>query len=313
MSRVITNLEEILENFQCVLFDTSIGASNFMRYLQSKSSFSSIDKERILEEIRVLEDTRKLTSARNVLTIEEVVNEFCKFVELIGRNIAFLSNSERTDFKGFRDLYFQRRFDKIYSKSIENKRLLYQLQIDAYDLYKKCKRRILKIEDDRYPILIEMIQLLDKSIELKRDTNYREGTRESPNTSSDTDEKLLAALYSQIINNEDDAILLTRDTDFYRLTGVCSRLFVSPDFLPYNEQFRERIKKFPPLIATPKEKEYGVEIFDDLYFDDYFLIKNISYRMSESIKCKLTDLWRKFSESSYEISVSDNLSLSHPN
>lgn len=313
MSKVMTTLEEILENFPYVLFDSSISqpcGRKFMNYLYEKTLFSSLNKERILEEINGLDDLKMITSSQNTQTIKEVVNEFGKFVELIGGKIAYLSHPERTPHKRILNYYSQRRWDKVYLKGIENRKLLCELQKESYNLFQKYKRRVQKISDARYPLFTEMIKLIDKPIGLKRDFKYREGIVDVPNTTSDTDEKLLAVLYLQIMNNEEDVVLLTRATNFYRLTGVCSRFLGSSEFLPYNQRFRELIKKFPPLIATPYEKGYDVEIFDGIYFEDYFVIQSLPHNESEEIKERLTDLWRKFGDSDYNL-TSHNLSLSH--
>lgn len=321
MSRVTTTLEEILDVLPCVLFDTSVSNHQGIKLLAhsyDKFLFSSLDKNVILEEISSLDDLRKITSSQNTFTTEEVINEFWKYVCYIGEKIAFLSHSEKIFSKPTSYNHGLRRRNKVYSKCLENRKLLSQLQSESYNLFLRCKERVLKIEDKRYPLLIEMIQLIDKSKELKRDTSYKYGMRNAPNTSSDTDEKLLAALYLQILNNEEDVVILTQDTDFYRLTGACSKLLGSSIFLPYNEQFREMIRKFPPLIAKPYNEGYEADIFDDIYFKDNFIINGIPSQINESVKQKIFDLWKKFSESenySYLLSSNSfqNLSLSHPN
>ncbi len=306
MYHIETSLEEILNECFPILLDSSMICSNIgiLNYLCKIKNFNQLSRRKIRLEINFLDKFISLINHQNAATIKEVTAEFEVYFNTVRVSFNYLSDYEKDSLYNKKNRFNQEfkinyrnrsRLESIGKMKFKKNRILHaKLFEKTYLAYQGFKNSELDLSDYRYELLLEMIKLIEKPIGLKKDTLYKYGEHDKPKISSDTDEKLLAALYLQIMKY-DQPILLTRDTDFYPLTGVSMSLLGSSTFLPFNQQFRDAVRCNPPLIGRPKENNYEITIFEDKFVDP-FRIWKISNKESEQIKDHIVELWQNFSE-----------------
>ena len=142
-----------------------------------------------------------------------------------------------------------------------------------------------------------MAKLISQELNLKRDTTYLKGERETDmSKESDTDERLVATLYN-LSSSEKSSCLLSQDMDFARLLGVVSRMVCSDAFLPYNKNFRKRLiqNPFRLYVREIKTRAYKLTIqSSEIICDKEFKIGNVKQEKSEEIKQEIAQIWEKF-------------------
>jgi len=186
------------------------------------------------------------------------------------------------------------------------------LQETTYDLRiasrNKELQRHFSIDEEKYNVLVEMINLLDRMIHLKKDTNLIYGQHDvDMSRESDREERLVASAYYLSIFSGKKPVILTADTDFVRLMGVVPRLMGSDEFLPENELFREALKANPPGLYLKAGKRYDlVPLSTVAQFSPEFIVYNIPEDRNAPLKIWFKKLWERFSANTYKTTAVQN-------
>ena len=244
-------LTEILDsdNIDLVLVDTSIQEdSDFSWDIYESTKYSSLDVELLTKEIEIMKQVKEVLENPKTRTIREVTKEFRSFEEIINSKIKAFSGGYIPKNKKLRT--------KIKKRDNEPKSQLDILQNGLYNIRKLSYAKELKIEDNNYKLLLNMIKLIEPLIKIKKDMGFALGFHEEDRArASDTDERLTAALYWLSLFSNKSSCLITKDQDFASLSGIIPGLIGSGSFLPYNEFFRKRRIENPFRIYKKNKKD----------------------------------------------------------
>lgn len=302
-------LTKILESESIILVDGSIEGTysapdekNFVWEIYDVKNYGQINKNLIEKKISEIESFAEILSCPNVYTLEEVVKEIKNFEEILNNKIKFLNDKMRLISSIVPSLH-ERTKEKIKMINKEPKELLKKLQEEVYKMRRLSESKEIHkfpefrdITDAEYSSLLNMTKLISYEIKLKRDTAFLIGLHETDKSKeSDTDERLVATLY-RLSSLEKSSCLLSEDMDFKRLLGVVTRLICSNSFLPYNEEFREKLIKnqFKLYIKSIKEKRYKLGIqSSEIKYCEEFQIGGVTTKRSEEIKQKIDGMWKR--------------------
>lgn len=293
-------LNEILDSNEFVLIDGSLrGSESICDYLYEVHKLEELDKQKIENIEREFKKIQYIISQPHATTIPEVAREIKVCAEIIGVNLRYISEFEKILKTKPRSRTGCKKNHQEYKKPEKNRQVLKRLQETVFSTYEAFRERETKIRDRKYTLLAEMVREIDLAIGLKQDTSHLYGLPKKDPTSSDTDEKLVAALYYKSLFSNTPPVLLTKDTDFVRLLGVTPRLLGSDDFMPYNQSFRTRMVDNPFKLYIFQEHTdiYNPALTSKSYlnFDPEFILGNIPKLKSDKIKQKIQFLWQQFS------------------
>lgn len=298
----MVELREILETEPLILVDGSVSVSvrgepfNICWEMYKSKDYSQLDTRKIKKAIFNMEKLEEILSCPKVYTIKAVTTEFKEFERILSQKIKFISahyslprNIEKRREKKERDEKGKIQLCDLQERVYKIRRLSEFREIDRFPEFKK-------INNSGYNLLLDTTKLISWETKLKIDTGYRRGKREKDRSrESDTDEKLVATLYWLSLHDK-SSCLLSQDMDFARLLGVVTRIICSNSFLPYNEEFREKIKQnpFKFYIDVLKTMTYELKIkSSDIVYDKEFRIGGISEEKSKEIKQEIARMWKE--------------------
>ena len=297
MNNKQASLEEILNNNTTFIDSSIINPGSTIKKIYEATSFNNLDSSLIISERNKIIGSIEIIKNQKVKVIPQVVEEIKEYQRILGDKISYISHLDRGRFyRNKNKRHISKWFIKNNKNNSINKKLLGDLQQDAYLLYQLCSRKKFEISDKKFELLLEMIKLLDNKIGLKKDISYVYGDHNIPDTSSDTDERLVASLYWNSLYSNNSASLLTTDTDFIRLLGVTPTLLGSYQFFPYNEYFRNRLSKNPFKLYIFTNNEYSEKTFHPFNFNHDFLIYKIPKNENSEVRERISFLWKEFSE-----------------
>lgn len=290
-------IEELLEDTgKIILLDSSIREQddirdgfNICRRIYEAERFQHLDNADLERGIREMTFLTEMFFHPTVFTIPKVSGEIEQIVKIIGDKLKYLN---------------KKREDKSHA-SLEQEELLEELQQKTYNAFRAAKNKELerwqtqletRVDKKQVTPLAEMIILIDDKIGLKKDAAFLYGDHDKDmSRESNTGEHLVATLYYLSMFSKRTPVLLTGDTDFIRLLGVIPRLLGSPDFLPYNLQFRNAIKQnLPILYFKGKDKGYTEIALKDLDYSNPFRINNINLSENDTTRAHILNLWQDF-------------------
>lgn len=223
----MTTLDKLLTRNDLVIVDPSSGKIENKSYLnkaiKKAGSYDSINPKLLRKGKIEIEKLSYIFGFPSAMTIPEITSELrglCGFIK--GLNSTLSRNYQEIDANPI-------------AKS--NKMLLDKIQEASEKIWTTSQRKQLQIRDSRYDILVEMVKLLSKRLNLKK-VSKKQRCPKNP-YDSDTDEKIVAAIYLEHLFDQTEPALLANDEDFLRLLGVTPRILGSEEFKPYNIGFRE--------------------------------------------------------------------------
>lgn len=297
-------LTEILnsDNLDLVLVDTSIQEdSSFGWNIYETANYSCLDVESLTKEIAIVRQVKNVLENPKTRTIKAVTKEFRNFEQVINNKIKAFSGGYIPKNKKIRI--------KIKKRGNEPKCKLELLQEESYKTRMLSQAKELKLEDNNYNLLLNMIKLIEPVMRIKKDMAFVYGFhKEDRARVSDTDERLTAALYWLSLFSDKSSCLITKDQDFASLSSIIPGLIGSEYFLPYNEFFRKRIIENPFRIYKKNSKddeelkkddgEFKLAIDSSLTcYNRGFLVNKTSARKNWLIKDNIAGMWREFNPS----------------
>lgn len=271
-------LAEILEREKSILVDTSIKSENndFFREIYDAKNFSELNRDALKNEISFYQKFMELLTNPKVCTIDSITDEIGTIKKMLSNKITSLA-------PGY--VHFKKKQTIIKNRNERKRELIVNLQDITYNLWRISKQKQLKIKDENYALLLDMVKLIERRVHLKKDCAYENGfCHHDKSHESDTDERIVAALYYNKLFSVNDTCLLSCDTDFLYLLGICTKFIGSKDLLPHNSEFRDALYKNPIRLYT---KSHGGD-FDLRYFrpdvDENFEIRNLT--KSEDLEMK---------------------------
>jgi len=296
----MTNLNDILNSEDLILVDGSIraegiGISSFVWEMYDSRRYRHLKNEILEEGLMQIEYFLDILNKPNTFTINAVTEEIRDLEKILSQKIKYLSSINIATHK-------KNKREKRKRQEKPKQRLLMEMQEKAFSLYKLSKRKELSINCRKYDSLLEMVKLIENNIKLKKDLGYLNGEHETDRSgNSDTDEKLVSALYWLSLFSDKSPCLLANDRDFNNLLGVVTRLIGSASFLPYNEQFRQGIAqnsfKLYLKNLSQKGEEYQLRVISSkIRYCPEFMIYNTTKEKSTEIKDKMFRLWQDFAE-----------------
>lgn len=304
------SLSEILDKEEIVLLDTNIleGESphHFGEDIYPIYDFSGFDTERLDFMLASFSQALSVMQLPSVRTIQSVADEIRDFSVVLGNKLNYLPTNKkstrtysRKQVRKIRINEAKMRAARVNESKLEDLQdLVYRLSLAAgsRDIYFPNEFRIdLKCSD----ILLEIVKRIDKVIELKPSKpRYHTNKILDSSRRTDTDERLVAALYCLALYPKKHASLASGDTDFVRLLGVLPKLMGAYEFMPYNARFRESLEDHPfKFYLYEKDKrEFTLPFGDDdkVIFDDTFVIRTVSCDENNEFKAQILGLWTDF-------------------
>ena len=280
------------EDIDLVLVDTSItGTYDFAEAIYESTKYSSLDVGLLEKEIESIKQAKEVLENPKTRTIRATTKELKDFEKIINSKIKDFSEGYLSKNRKIRT--------KIKKRDIKPKNKLNLLQNEAYNLRRISYFKELKIKDNNYELLLDMIKLIEPIIKIKKDRDFMFGFHDKDQSrDSDTDERLTAALYWLSLFSDKSSCLITNDEDFAGLSRIIIRLIGSGSFLPHNEFFRKRIIENPSKIYKGFNGEFSLSIDNSFAsYDEEFLIRGSFKRVNETIKGGILKMWRGFNPS----------------
>jgi len=301
MESTPTSLDEMFSENDLIFVDGSVKGRNgagFFKYFYNSRHFEDLKIEPMRLELE--DNSLFLRVMRNpkCFTVSGVVDEVKVYANLLGDKITFLSQLAKNDeSKPGRKKNRRRLNRKGDNQTDKKKALLRTLQEMCYESYTLCKSKQFNFDDIRYGFLVEMVYLIDRAIGIKKDEGYSFGHHKTPNTDSDTDDNLVAAVYYTCAVLNKPVSILTSDYDIPRLLDTTAPLLGADEFLPYNHDFRNglNINGFNLYMFDGHVIEkfsYGFSIG----FCEKFALSDVGVEKAEETREEVSALWKKFSE-----------------
>lgn len=290
------DLDYILESNDLLLMDTSAQDTHFLRDSYGIRKIEDINLDllnyengNILKFINLLNDSK-------LGTIQEVIDEIKIYVEKLGYKISWITKykEDHRKFLGNQRIKIDRKY--VNHKKKDHYDLIDLLRIyheNVYKFYSICKNKKIEIKNKNYELFVQMFEIIDNAINLKKDTAYIYG-QEANNKNNHTDEKLCSALIWNSLFSNNRTGILTKDTDFIRLLGVVPKIIGSDEFLPCNQYFRKRIKSNNPHLYILYNDKLCNEISLDYKFENTVEIKNNRDGDNKKLKTQIEAIWKEF-------------------
>lgn len=290
------SLIEILESEKLIITDNSVemgGVNEFTRWLYKVYKPSQLNLKILRKELDNLTCLQDILTHPNVYTIKEITEEKLKLEQILSKKINYFKKHDAH----LKNTRWKKREIKEKNPVFET---LLELQEVAYQNMQISDSKELNIQMNnfKYNPLIKIVKLLSQEINLKKDTSFLKGFHDKDQSNdSDTDEKLVAALYYFSLYSDKSPCILTSDTDFVSLIGVTTRLIGTNSFLPDNEIFRKRTIENPfKLYFKPREENLcylKINSLDEKYnttFDILGISKKRSLEIEEEVRQELKKL-----------------------
>jgi hypothetical protein len=292
-------LNEILDSndIDLVLVDASIkGSHDFAWDIYESINYSHLDADKLEKEVELMQEIKRVLENPKTRTISGITEELKGFEKIINNKIKYFSSHYIPKNKKTKA--------RIKRRNTKSQEQLILLQNKLYNIRRLSYAKELKIEDNNYKLLLNMIKLIEPIIKIKKDMSFVLGFHdEDKSRASDTDERLTAALYWLSLFSDKSNCLITKDQDLPRLSGIVTSLIGSESFLPYNEFFRKRIIENPFRIYKRTNEEVNEEVNKDfklsidnsfINYDKEFLIERAPAQINISTKYSITKMWREF-------------------
>ncbi|MBI2629178.1 hypothetical protein HYW74_03775 [Candidatus Pacearchaeota archaeon] len=177
---------------------------------------------------------------------------------------------------------------KLIKESVESKSSIKFFLDLSKQFSDKLSEHLFETDDPRYTALCEMIYLLNEVFHLKKREDNRFG--EHKIHESDTDERIVAALYYYSMFGDHNPAFITGDTDFIGLLSVSSEILRNNVFYPHNIHFNESLYYNPFKFYFDDGKDIKLRLNSkEANTDHNFIIKN------KKFKNHLLTLWERFS------------------
>jgi len=304
------SLNEILDKEEFVLIDTNAiegdYSHSFGEEIYSLLDFSEFDTEKLDLLLSSFRHGLSVMQLPNVRTIESVADEIRDFSVVLGNKLSYVHVDKKSTRKYSRKQVRAVRINESKMKAArvneaklkELQDLMYQLSLaagskDVYSQNEFC------IDSECSDILLEITKRIDMAIKLKPSKpRYHPNKVLDSSRRTDTDERLVVALYSLALYPKKHASLVSGDTDFVRLLGVLPRLMGAYEFMPYNARFRESLvdNPFKFYLHEQDKGEFTLRFGDEdkVVFDDAFVIRTMSCDENNEFKAQILGLWKDF-------------------
>jgi len=327
------DLEEVLDSNELIFVDCSVSESvTFFQDIYNHRDFQSFDPQFIIAEKEKQKDLLDIIKHPNAVTISDITEEIKNYHRILGEKISFFlrrdkpknlkrkkkknlseeyndvngkrnSRCKRRDRrKSFKEKKISKNFrddDHLEYPKIVSENLLKELHSLSFLISQTFRRKEVSTNHPQYNALLKMTKLISREMNLKEDTAHLFGNKYKDPYSSDTDEKLVTALYLQSLSQDKQPSLLTRDKDFLRLLGVVSRIIGQEDFYLHNKDFRETLRTNPIKLYLPCNRgRYLALDSSTLEFRPEFALPNILQERYFEVSQELRDLWQEFTDSS---------------
>jgi len=304
------SLDEILDKEDIVLIDTNIlqrdDSHSFGEEIYSILDFSEFDTEKLDLLLASFRHGLSVMQLPNVRTIGNVADEIRDFSVVLGNKLSYVhvdkKNTRKYSRKQVRTIRINE--SKMNAARINEEKLrelqdlVYQLSLTAgsRDIYSE---NTFHIDSKCSDILLEITKQIDRAIELKPSKpRYHPNKVLDSSRRTDTDERLVVALYCLALYPKKHATLVSGDTDFVRLLGVLPKVMGAYEFMPYNARFRESLQDNPFKFYLREQcnGEFTLPFEDDdkIVFDDSFVIRTISNDENNEFKAQILGLWKDF-------------------
>jgi hypothetical protein len=295
IDRPEASLEEILEN-EIILLDCSMKDSaedDFYWQLGDIKNASKIDIELITKErIRIELFQDRYLNHPQIKVSEKLADEFGRFAPIVADKIKYLF-----DIKSCKN-----KCKKVerYDYSAQKEALQY-LQNNLFNMSKRINRKRIAdsgagIFNNNHRYFLDMIKIINSSAKITKDNTIKFGKHRSEKwIKSDTDEDTVALSYCIALAGSSCGIL-TADTHYIQLMGVCTKLIGSEDFFEYNQDFRKIIKSNGPKIYYHDRNADRLTLAVDsknIAFTPEFKIYSKNHEENVEIKHKIKDIWKK--------------------
>lgn len=296
----VVTLEEIFGEDKVVLVDAGMCGEDAEEHgfgwkIGDTKKFSGVSQKEAREEIRRIEEFKAILEMPGAYTIQKVTSCIEAYVRHIGHQLRVFADSSD--------------FGRSEKHALSGRQVLQEVEQSVFELWqlsraKEIERsRAIEIDKRSYDFLVDMVKILDRAIELKKDTRYVYQERDLPNTDgSDKDERLVGLLYYLSMFKDISPAILTCDTNFVRLLGVTPKLIGAFDFLPYNNRFIEamQIHPFTLYFEDRTSREFQIVVSGDKVVAQDAQFRVYSRPEEEdSAKRGLMQLWKDF-VSTYE-------------
>jgi hypothetical protein len=287
-------LKEILDSkeINLVLVDTSIRKGNdFSWKIYDRRNYSSLNKTQLKEEIEAVRQLKEILEDPKTRTIRATTQEIRYFENNINSKIKYFSKIPLPRKRKIRV--------KIKEVNIRLQGQLLVLQEEVYQTRRLSYSKELRIEDNNYGALLDIVKLIDSEIKTEKDAGFILGFNDKNRPrNSDKDERLATGLYWLSLFSDKSSCLITKDEYFQKLTWIVTQLIGSESFLPHNEFFRRRIIENPFKInRLYKEKSQWHIDNSFTSYDRDSLIKKSCAQINETIKGDIQQMWMKFNPS----------------
>ncbi len=295
-----STIARLLNSKDFVIIDScTFTCRNLFYELYAVEAFREVNEESIREELEQRSLFLRVLECKSSVTIPSITSELRTYCEILGDKVSYLrSGPHYRNPLGSRRTKGRMRKNNSENNCYSRKDLLTKLQELSFEVYKMSKEKEFIVSSPRFDYLVDMVKLIDRAVELKKDTSYVYRHHELPNPhKSDTDEKIVASLLWKSMFSADFVAVLTRDTDFPRLLGVVPKLIGSNAFLPHNEYFRGRLMQNPInlFMIDDATKRIGTVCYGDYKYEN-FRIYGYSQEENQEAQEKILELWKRFSE-----------------
>jgi hypothetical protein len=190
-----------------------------------------IHPDQVRKEIELFEELRGYFSARRIKTIEEVLEEQRRGLNLLNAHYQFIRDIDKLH--GSRN----GRKDRLTSEDLQDLERIDKLSNQLYKLIRTARRRLVTFSDGDEEYKKNFEKAMNYSIDLSRNSIRRKSLREkSPiflGDSLQTDQKLVAAAYT-LASRGTPTMILTRDQGMQALAERLKENIKDVDLETYN-------------------------------------------------------------------------------
>lgn len=273
MERTTLTLKEILEQEDCLVYDSSITSDSFGDWywegIYPESSFSGIDIEIEKSQMVGLKRFLELIRRENVYSVPGVVLEIKKVRDMVSDKIRFLKKHEKAVSRRFRKKIPQNGF----REGVKRRKLLEDIHDLFYEAYRETKRAVFyPKQKELYDFLRKLVLNVTERTDAKVDNNvyYRQSVKPKDKEDFHTDEDIVAsAFYSSLVDRKKVGIL-TRDSDIRRILINTVSYMANPEARELN-MFPERLQENGVRVYYMTEPQ--TFLLDAETYDTYICIK----------------------------------------
>ena len=290
-------LEEIAGKEKFIIVDGSChslqSGRNFLWESYDVKDYVSLNNELVRDSICELTNFVDFLEQGNVFTLPCVVEELGSYEKGVAVKIKDLNSKSYVVPKFTR----KRRFHNLKDKGSEARESLEELQELSWNMVQLASRKSVDIFDERYETLLDLVKRISVVADLKKiGDKYDKVTRSQLNPyGSDTDERLTSAVLYYAFFSDKFPTLVTKDTDFVSLLGCVSGILGGNEFLPYNQEFRDKFESGNPFnLYVSRNGKFNVALRDkkgEFYARVGFSEKSSSQDKAD-LKKSLKEYWK---------------------